>query len=229
MCLFTQNMDAKFHEAALRFGIRVEDASPWLSPDFHVQSTRYFMYRDFVTKNRAQFDRIFISDIRDAYFQGDPFNTYFPAELTVSIEDIRIKSDIVNSKWVLDLYGDQVLDDIKDNFVACSGTTLGSTEGMIRYLGAICELMTKQDFARTDCYDQGFYNYIVWKLRPDFAVIDWDDVVVQTVGCTPPDNVTIQSGDTLIRGRFAPVIHQWDRHALLIDHVATHPRFRMPT
>jgi hypothetical protein len=186
------------------------------------------MYRDFLEANRGQYDRVMLSDIRDVFFQGDPFNTYFNHQVCFSLEDIIIGTNSINMNWLRDIYGDDLATEIMHNPVSCSGTTLGTTDAMIRYINEMCVQIGETEYDHQFPNDQGMHNYIAWKLRPDYVTVDWKDVVVQTVGCTGPESVRIERGMALIDGHYAPVIHQWDRHQKLVDHVATDPRFRIP-
>eukprot|EP01037_Dinobryon_pediforme_P002662 gene2662-2701_t len=227
LCLFTSAMDSAFYEAASRLGIRLENAEPYLTSKFHPQNSRFFMYRDFLEANREQYDRVMLSDIRDVFFQADPFNTYFNHEVCFSLEDTLISSDSVNTNWLRDIYGDELAAEIMHNPVSCSGTTIGSIDAMIRYVHEMCIQIGETEYDYRFPNDQGMHNYIAWKLRPGYVTLDWKDVVVQTVGCTGQNSIWIEHGMALVDGRFAPVIHQWDRHPRLLDHVATEPRFRI--
>ena len=99
------------------------------------QSLRYGHYLDYILQSAKTADYVMISDVRDVIFQRDPFDHEFKAELKTFLESpsITIGSDSFNRRWIENLYGKAVLKDIKESTVCCSGTTMGTREGMTRY------------------------------------------------------------------------------------------------
>ena len=227
LCLFTHGLDKKFENVAAQHSILVEDASPFLDLGFHPQNARYFAYQQFLHKNRNAYDRVLLTDVRDVFFQSDPFSVRHPKSICFSLEDTKIMWETINQGWIRDIYGDDLLADISKNHVACSGTTLGTTAGIENYLDIICTELLNRSFDRTQVYDQGIHNYIVWKLRPDWGWVDETDLVVNTVGCTGPERISVIDDLVVIDGTIPPVVHQWDRHASLRTHVETSDRFRL--
>ena len=229
LCLFTNGLDEAFYHAASRHGIRVEDASPYLNMDYHPQNSRYFAYRQFIRDTAAEYNQVLMTDVRDVFFQSDPFAIRHPRPVCISLEDTRIKWEPThNQRWLRDIYGEDVLADVTENFVACSGTTIGTMQGVAAYLDVLCTELETRAYDRMQVYDQGIHNYIVWKLRPDWAWIDTGDSVVNTVGCTSPERIEVMDDLAVVDGRVPPVVHQWDRHAHLRALVERAPRFRLP-
>lgn len=228
LCLIATNMDERFHAVAGAHGIRVLDATRWADLPYHMQNGRFFMYRDFLAEHGHRYDRVMVSDIRDAFFQGDPFNTWFPHDICFALEDTRLSAEPLNQQWLRDIYHSEgLVRAIAHNPVCCSGTTLGTTPAMIRYIDDMCREIGGRNYDRSRANDQGMHNYIVWHERRGEGA-DWDDRVVQTVGCTPDSKVRVERGLVLIGELYAPVIHQWDRKPAIRDLVATSPVFRIP-
>jgi hypothetical protein len=103
---------------------------------------RYRMYLWWASKYESH-TNIFIADFRDVFFQSNPF-TYLPdqwaqpiSQLTVFLEASPQKAIYrckFNSGWIRDCYGEEALNLVKSNPVSCSGTSLGSRDGILLYV-----------------------------------------------------------------------------------------------
>jgi capsular polysaccharide biosynthesis protein len=227
ICLFTNGMDERFYHVAARLGIRIEDASSYIGTDYHQQNARHFAYRKFLYENGAEYDRVLLVDIRDVFFQSDPFAIRHPRPVCFSLEDTKIMWETWNQTWLRDLYGEELLLSISENYVSCCGTLLGTAGGLTRYLDLLCNELESRDYDRKKIYDQGAHNYIVWKLKPEWGWVDRADSFVSTVGCTNPAHIEIIDDCVVIDGKVPPVVHQWDRHDVLKEHVAASPHFKI--
>ena len=226
LCLFATNMDSRFHEVAQRFGIQVEDLAPHITEGQDAPNIRFFLYRDYLAKHATAFSQVLLSDMRDVIFQSDPFVVPHEGGVAFAAEDQLIRHDQNwNAPWVRELYGDDVLAEIGDNIVSCSGTTIGSVEGIRQYLDLLCTEMTQRTFDVRYNYDQGFHNYVVWKLRPDFGKVDFEDRIVSTLYWTNPARIKVESERIYVDGNVPPIIHQYDRFDAIVNLVASSRRF----
>lgn len=226
LCLFASNMDARFYEVARQFDIRVEDLSPHMAEGQDPPNIRFFLYRDYLAKHGTGISQVLLADMRDVIFQSDPFIVPHERGVSFAAEDQLIRGDQNwNAPWVRDIYGDDVLDQIGDNIVSCSGTTIGSLEAISQYLDLMCTEMTQRKVdLRFNC-DQGIHNYIVWKLRPDFGKVDFEDRIVNTLYWTNLARVSVENEQVYVDGVAPPVIHQYDRFENIVNLVASSPRF----
>lgn len=225
--LFANDMDKQFYDVARRFGIGLRDASGYLTPEIHPIVSRFMMYRDFLAAEGDRYAAVMLTDVRDVFFQGNPFSVPFPQEVCFVAEDIKIGGNEVNARWIEDIAGATVLRELGSCQVSCAGTTLGTPAGIRTYVSTMCQQIAVMEFDRRRVYDQAIHNYVLWKLRPPWAALDPDDRIVNTVGCTSAERIRIDGGSVYVDEKFSPVIHQWDRHAKLVQHVSTHPRFRI--
>jgi hypothetical protein len=84
--------------------------------------------------------RILVSDVRDVYFQLDPFSVLpigrrLDRSMQVFVEDptmFTLKNQRANAGWILESRGESVLEEIGDNPIVCSGTTVGGQIAMVR-------------------------------------------------------------------------------------------------
>jgi hypothetical protein len=165
--------------------------------------------------------------VRDVFFQSDPFAVPYSHPVCFAAEDVTFSINPVNATWIEQVAGPAVLREIRDRQVSCAGTTLGTVAGIRSYLTAMTEQAAALHVDLSRNFDQGLHNYVVSKLRPDWGMLDAEDGIFNTVGCTSPERISIVGDDVLVDGKVPPVVHQWDRHPLLVQHVAAHPRFRM--
>jgi len=220
---------------------------------------RYHAYLEFVKHYVHDNTPVLVSDVRDVFFQSNPF-TSFPlgaqnflnnsVELLLfseGLNDISEKKATLrntrgNLRWLRNIYGPKSRE-LESKPVLCSGTTIGSKEGLYHYTrtmlyeGYCClkRNMNKYDGKRghvcSGGADQGFHNYVFWNKKLSNAVYMLNAAgPVYTIGIfrgKPVRSLNFarnRNGDLLSppeRGIqfLVPVIHQWDRHEDLLEHV----------
>lgn len=136
----------------------------------HIQTYRFELYYKYLkTQVLNKDDYILLCDSRDVLFQKDvmeieKFNN--GNDLFVFEEDNTIKNNKHNSKWI-DILNNHLEEDIsyiKDNQIICSGTILGTLEGIMTYLRVFNDTIEKLD---NSCLkycglDQGIHNYLIY-------------------------------------------------------------------
>jgi hypothetical protein len=153
-------------------------------------------------------------------FQSDPFAVPRRKPVTFARESQTIAEEPqYNGRWLCEIYGEKLVQEISNNPVCCAGTTIGTQEGILRYLDLMCDELLSRPINRAVNYDQGIHNYIAWKLRPDFIEVDLSDEVMCTVGVIKPENFDYSDGKIEVNGIVTPIIHQWDRSPALSAYV----------
>jgi hypothetical protein len=221
MTLLAIRLGPELQAFAAAEGIELIDPSPMFDIGFHPLNTRFFWYRLLLRLRAGQYDCVLLTDVRDVIFQSDPFAAPRRKAVMFAKEyrTIALEPDY-NGVWVRHVYGEALAEEIEHNLIACAGTTMGTQEGILRYLELMCNELLSRSFDRGANYDQGIHNYIAWKLQPDFIEIDRDDAVMCTVGFINPDDVGFANNQIMINGAFPPVVHQWDRLPALKTYVA---------
>jgi hypothetical protein len=154
-----------------------------------------------------------VTDIRDVYFQDDPF-AHNVGELEVFLEDdsIRLGSEPFNRRWLLNLYGPKTARGLESEVASCSGTTLGTGRGMLRYLRA---MVNEIELHRRPLgsHDQGVHNFLLRTGRLEPVKIGENGYSpVLTMGMNWRLKLD-STGRVLNRdGRVPAVIHQYDRN-----------------
>ncbi len=228
LCLFTTNMDLRFNEVVAQHHITVKDAAPFLLGPTHIQNARYFMYESYLQECGDKYDRVLLTDVRDVFFQSDPFAVPLPSSVCFAAEDGFLGQEPVNRAWIERLYGRELLAEVADNTISCSGTVIGRLQELRLYVALMCVEIRHRQHTDEWGTDQGVHNYLVWKISPKFGAVDMANRIVKTVGITDAARIKIVNETVLIDGYAPPVIHQWDRHTQLEAHVAESPRFKIP-
>ncbi len=143
-------------------------------PRKSIQFKRYEIFLEFLESK--DYKNILCCDSRDIYFQSNPFDFKYDGEINFFLEDRKIKDCPHNSNWIVKTYGKEVLDNIGNKTILCSGTVLGSYKKIKEYLYLINNNISKFKYKRRLKYsltfridpegrgcDQGHANYIVHK------------------------------------------------------------------
>ena len=107
---------------------------------YSVNMMRIFLYKWWAT-NYHEDAKILLSDFRDVVFQSNPFN-YMPSSwnnypLVIFHEQYpnnMIYRSMFNKGWLQKCYGNEAYEKIAYNVVSCSGTVLGSRNGILAYV-----------------------------------------------------------------------------------------------
>lgn len=87
-------------------------------------------------------------DVRDSFFQSDPFAFIAPSPAPGSlhvfngVESFPIKECGWNSGWIKDCFGPQVLADVGKEGIICSGVTAGTADSVTDYVRIMSEIIT---------------------------------------------------------------------------------------
>lgn len=135
----------------------------------------------------AHYRRVWMIDVRDSYFQSDPFAFIsLPAVPSVApnaarasstslhvfsgVESFPIRECGWNSGWIKDCFGPQVLGAVGHRGIICSGVSAGSVEAVAEYVRTMSEIITGSAHSKVagefpQCerngVDQGVHNVLV--------------------------------------------------------------------
>lgn len=176
--------------------------------------TRYKIYYNFLKSNQ-NYNKILLTDTRDVIFQSNPFLNTKLLDINFFMEDKKIKNCFINSNWIRRLYGLRKYNLIKDNYISCSGTTLGSYPGIIEYLKKMVfhiENFTYFSFFGSPGSDQGNHNYIVntEKFNNQHKFFNEDGVVATLSDANLKKFKFEKKLNNLSNEEFC-IIHQYDR------------------
>lgn len=184
-----------------------------------VNVERYRLYADWLAAH-PEVDGALLTDVRDVIFQGDPFVEPLEAELVLPLEDplFTLGSETNNAEWLRTLYGRERWAELSDLPIACSGTVLGTSAAIGRYLESLShELVAHSTDGRLAGLDQGAHNALLHSGRlPGVAVANGGRIL--TAGSMLPENLNVDDAGRVLAadGQAPAIVHQYDRHPHLI-------------
>jgi hypothetical protein len=104
---------------------------------------RYHYFYNFLKKNNKNYNLIMFTDVRDVFFQSDPFLKKYKNPINFYEEDEIIKNCKINSLWVQLALGEKKFNLYKNNYIVCGGTIIGKARHMLSYFNLIRKKINK--------------------------------------------------------------------------------------
>lgn len=166
---------------------------------------------DYLYKNYYKYKYVFTLDIRDAYFQDDPFKYY---NLTKSYLGISINDGILDENpykdWIINDYGIEKQKLIKNKRTFYADTVWGTIDKIYAFSKIMTENLGADSSKNLKAESIG--NYIIYynKVFKDCLIkSDNNDGYVLTLSSESHDpNIIIYNK----QGKKAAVIHLYDKH-----------------
>ncbi len=188
------------------------------APFLNLSILRFAFYRSYLLRHFSEYGRVFLTDLRDVCFQDDPFRRVATDELRVFLEEPgHVLGDCANnSRWLSELYGSEVLGELSQKPIICSGTILGGRQRMLDYLDAFILSLREARSVMRMGMDQGMHNYIVYRgLAGAVTFCENRQAEILTMGLMPEGHLPPCSNrGHFLDGQGEPyaVLHQFDRH-----------------
>ncbi len=206
--------------------------------DCHINNYRFIKYYEILLKQQNT-KNIFLTDVRDVVFQNNLFINLPSAEFIFFAEEddrVIIGTEPHNASWILQTYGEQIFDKIKNQHILCAGTILGSYNQIIKYLITQIEFIKYLKANNSEIYrlntDQAMLNYIVYLYPNTYKnmQIKKSGNLIGTIGITVngtsdkkinPNNhiIFVQNNYIYVNNQIPAVIHQYDRSDVLIHFI----------
>ncbi len=185
----------------------------------NVINSRWKLYSEFLNKNPDKYNLVFTGDSRDIIFQADIFKIYKDINkpfLGLAIEDGFISQQPLNKGWVIDAYGEELYNTIKNERIICLGTIWGTTDKFLEFVDTMWNILSSEWSIKGKVVDQGVGNYIVYhdKMWNDCIIFSENrDGPVMTVALTNRAFINLDSNNNIlnVKGEIASVVHQYDR------------------
>eukprot|EP00241_Pyramimonas_parkeae_P003846 CAMPEP_0114227820 /NCGR_PEP_ID=MMETSP0058-20121206/1997_1 /TAXON_ID=36894 /ORGANISM="Pyramimonas parkeae, CCMP726" /LENGTH=679 /DNA_ID=CAMNT_0001338693 /DNA_START=394 /DNA_END=2433 /DNA_ORIENTATION=- len=229
---------------------------PWTW--YHPSNYRYFLYQQFLLSHPGRYHKVVIADVRDVFYQSDPFKILgdAPEELSsihVFLEQQAITIETFNTSqhWIQACNGGLVRR-LVTTPISRSGFTVGWIDGINGYLSAmVAELASHQQCTQNGS-DQGVHNVLVSAkqvlargdvfsgspgLNSSMAAMPIvhfhrnEDGPVFTGGYAPKEGyMRGPTGEFLNQERVPYVVlHQYDRHPQMIAAIKQRMNLALPT
>ncbi|CAN5652404.1 hypothetical protein BH10ACT1_BH10ACT1_08030 [soil metagenome] len=208
---------------------------------------RFLLYADLLVERPELFAPapwVFLTDVRDVYFQGNPADAFGQAVDRVPLHlfaegpppghdqgpagTFRIRQGSSTIGWIRGLAGDSVAEQLADERVICSGTILVATPSLPELSTLMTELMAPLEPGRsTFGFDQGALNLLHYTGRLEALgteVHDNGTGDLLTLGAiSHDDSWSFEDGRVSVAGTSPSVVHQYDRAPVLKAAWATGP------
>ena len=130
----------------LEYNLRTLDGG---MSNFHPSTIRWPLIAKFFESPdvREKYGRVWMADVRDTYFQSDPFEMLPRGEqgfLAFTGVDITIGSCGWNGGWVKDCFGESMLGIVGIQKIICSGVSMGDMDSVYAYLEAFNDIVSNK-------------------------------------------------------------------------------------
>lgn len=174
---------------------------------------RHIEYLKIVEGDDFSHDRVFITDVRDVLFQGNPFDHPISSELEFFAEPKEILNCSYNTKKISKAFGEIEFLKLKNEKIICAGTTIGTKTGMIKYLNKMISVLTDyRERTGNVADDQAVHNFLIYNNHfENFKIYDTGNGPIATLHHLR-EGIFNEAGQVInIDGTIPAVVHQWDR------------------
>ena len=203
-----------FLKPSQRLRVREQLALTFLCPN----AARFVCYQSYLAACRAVYDQVMLADIRDIFFQRDPFAFAIPDGLSVFMEDPRMTLGACpwNAGMLRAAFGERALRELGNQPIFCSGTVIGTTTAMCDYLERMGRVLYAVRSRET--IDQAAHNWIIHRQTPPaLHCFDNDTGPVLSMHHLDPARLRQDDQGRVLNaaGQIVNTLHQYDRHPAL--------------
>lgn len=217
--MFVKNISSSLRNYLKSIGVLVLEISKEYK-EIDITKLRWKLFIDFLKEKKNEYNLIFLTDVRDTFFQKDIFQNYenISSFLGVAIEDGTL-NETINKKWVIDFAGEEKYKTIQNEKIICFGTIWGTFD---KILELSIFLWEKLKF-NSNSTDQGIGNYLIYyeKIFENYLLKSDNNGPIMTIGLTDSRKIIIDSKNNILnfKGEIAAVIHQYDRKPNIVFNV----------
>ena len=216
LIIFVYNISQSTITQIKSFGVIIYDV-PEKYRYKKVINFRWKINEDFLISNINKYNLVLSTDLRDVFFQKDLFKYYDGNRsfLGVALEDENL-SEPINKKWLIDAYGKDLYNKIKNQRIICVGTVWGTIDKLIEFSKIMWEQLDSQWSLSLNAIEQAVANYIIYHDKMFNGCLiksENKNGLIMTIGLTKEENIYFDLDDNLVNGngKIAAVIHQYDR------------------
>ena len=97
-------------------------------PNVPIHVLRFLSIYEYLHKHWQDYDCVITTDVKDVYFQADPFKLLVNEKLVIASEGLKYKDESWGNENLFQAYGPYVYDQFKDNEIFNVGTFGGQSE-----------------------------------------------------------------------------------------------------
>ena len=141
----------------------------------------------------------------------------------MALEDGNL-SQGTNKKWIIDAYGMDLYNSIKNQRIICVGTILGTIDKLIEFSKIMWEKLDSEWSLRYNVIEQAVANYLIYhdKMFNDCLIKSENkNGLIMTIGLTKEKDIYFDINGNIVNGNgeVAAVIHQYDRKSKIVEKV----------
>ena len=202
---------AKLAPAKFRSRAEIELSRYYL----HLIDARWPCYYEFLLRTRGLYSHIMFSDIKDVFFQRDPFDFTWRAPFCsfLTPPDIHVRDEEKTFGWITKGFGVAEARRLQDKRVVGCGVTFAEIDAALEYVRLMCE-----NFVRINArglVDQGVHNYLIHNgLLKSAHVYEYDETPVLHLGQMADDDLRVNEAGMALNGsgQIVNVVHQYAEH-----------------
>ena len=225
------------NDVVLVVGNATQETIEWLEgqyvkvvPMINVQGVpihvlRFLSIYDYLQKHWQEYDYVVTTDVKDVYFQVDPFKFLVDRKLVVASEGLRYKNEPWGNENLYQTYGPYVYEKFKDNEIFNVGT-FGGTSEYVKDM--VFNIFTNATNRPIPIVDQAVFNVLI-NTQPFKDVIQTSTQWAAELGTTMDPSKIEQFRPNLLfpepvfedglvkdwTGHVYPIVHQYDRVPIL--------------
>ena len=183
----------------------------------NVYASRYMRYYTYLIERSGEYSNVMLADVRDVVFQRDPFDFAVGDSVCCFLEDERYTlSEPVNAGWIALVYGDDVLSQMVNAPISCSGVTIGAYSRVVGYLSVMVHhLFRLGENRRWNGMDQAVHNYVIQQgLVENLRLIRNGEGPVLTMQLMDLESLSFDLQGRIVDKNNNPfnTLHQYDRY-----------------
>jgi hypothetical protein len=175
---------------------------------------RFYVYKTFLNENK-KYTHVIHADAIDVYFQSNPF-VFIKNNLVAVSENIKIKDQIWNYENLKEIYGEDVLKNIENNEVICSGIIGGPVDKFINLCALLIEEMNNISKKNINGIDQILLQKLIYEKKIDIKILNYEKcfcIHMHTFVQNPDifKDIFIRNKKVLYKNILFSIVHQYNR------------------
>ena len=140
----------------------------------------------------------------------------------MALEDGILFNEPQNKGWIINAYGEDVLNIIGNERIICVGTIWGTVDKFSEFSKIMWEKLSSEWSLKFNVIEQGVANFLIYYAKMFNECIvksDNQNGQVMTIGTSKRENINLDSENNILNGKgeIAAVIHQYDRKIDIVE------------
>ena len=195
------------------FGIIVYKIKEKFKDSSQIFMERWNIYKNYLSNNKEKYKLVLSVDIRDTIFQKPFFEIYenYSNFIGFSYENATLDR-LINKDWIINKFGIELFNAIKDQKTINAGTIWGSSDKFIEFSKNLYENL----LIYPGVVDQSLLNYLIYynKILDNCTVIFSDENgQVLTLGLAKLQYIKLDNENNILnnKGQIVSIVHQYNR------------------